>query len=135
MPHKDADKNREYQREYQKKYHATPEYKAKRRAYFLKNKQHSIETSKTYYVKNKKRLSLYYKEYNIKNHQKYCIRQWKRQGIVDEDYDSLYQCYIEEKNCWICGHDFSKYRKNLDHDHETGEARFVCCNLCNTKLL
>jgi len=131
MPYKDPVKARECD----KKRQATPEYKAMRRAYYLKNKERFIEAAKKNHEENKERNNLQHKKNRLKKHKYYCIFEWKRHGIVDEDYDSLYQCYIEEKNCWICGHDFSKYRKNLDHDHETGEARFVCCFYCNSNLL
>ena len=63
------------------------------------------------------------------------IKGWKNQGIIDDDYESLYNEFVNTKECWICGDDFSKSKKCLDHDHESGEVRYICCNNCNTHFL
>jgi hypothetical protein len=69
----------------------------------------------------------------IKSHR---IYNWKRQGIIDEDLSAVYDYYIEQTHCMIC---LKEYKNNkdrcLDHDHETGEIRYICCNKCNRHLL
>jgi hypothetical protein len=64
------------------------------------------------------------------------ISLWKSQGIIDEDLGAVYDNLIKETNCMIC---FKEYKNSkdrcLDHDHETGEIRYICCNYCNRHLL
>jgi len=108
--------------------------------------------SKRYYERNKQKCyqaSLKWKKNNpekvkisqAKTDRRPCamktrlIRCWKNQGIIDGDYESLYNEFVNTKECMICGHDFSKYKKCLDHDHDTGEVRYICCDNCNNKFL
>ena len=63
------------------------------------------------------------------------IANWKHLGIIDGDFETLYNEFVNTKECWICGHDFSKHKKCLDHDHDTGEVRYICCNNCNSHFL
>ena len=64
------------------------------------------------------------------------IYNWKFMGIIDEDLSAVYDYYIDETNCMIC---FKEYKDSqdrcLDHDHETGEIRYICCRYCNRHLL
>ena len=64
------------------------------------------------------------------------IYKWKSQGIIDEDLSAVYDYLIKETNCMIC---FKPYKDSkdrcLDHDHETGEIRYICCNNCNSNFL
>lgn len=63
------------------------------------------------------------------------LSMWKCRGVKDDDLANIYEDYLLETNCWICGHDFSKYKKCLDHCHETGEVRYICCQKCNSTIL
>tara|TARA_R110002050_G_scaffold1443_2_gene10386 strand:- start:86 stop:448 length:363 start_codon:yes stop_codon:yes gene_type:complete len=67
------------------------------------------------------------------------INSWKYRKIKDQDFSSLYDLYLNETHCWICGKEFipntMQHSKCLDHDHETGEPRFICCGYCNLKVL
>ena len=36
----------------------------------------------------------------------------------------------------ICDNEFKDSRdRHLDHDHETGEVRYICCRTCNLYIL
>jgi len=67
------------------------------------------------------------------------ISRWKEQGIIDGDYDSLYNCVNKETHCWICLKQFkSGQDKNVDHDYgitDDNNIRYICCNSCNCHLL
>ena len=64
------------------------------------------------------------------------ISLWKSQGIIDEDLGAVYEYYIKETHCMVC---FKEYKDTkdrcLDHDHETGKIRYICCRKCNTHFL
>jgi hypothetical protein len=68
----------------------------------------------------------------IKNN-KICT--WKRRGVIDNDFDSLYDNYSNATNCDRCDIVFDntikKMSKCLDHDHDTGFFRNFLCNSCN----
>ena len=77
-----------------------------------------------------------YKQTSEVYYKGYIIYNWKRIGIIDTDYDLLFEVYKKETNCWICGKEFIKrLDKHLDHDHDTGEARYVCCCSCNCQVV
>lgn len=60
------------------------------------------------------------------------ISWWKRNGVVCDDFDMLYQEYIKTTNCQHCGKEFKSTKdRHLDHNHETGEFRLIVCLKCN----
>jgi DNA-directed RNA polymerase subunit RPC12/RpoP len=84
--------------------------------------------------------SIYHYNYYRKQPQNYIIPRWKARGIMDADFPSLLEAFNEETNCQICGVEFEnsydkKRKKVLDHDHDTGEVRYICCNMCNLHIL
>jgi len=104
--------------------------------------------------KNKERLKEYQKEYREKNKEKIkesmkvhyktpagkklsTIKNWKKSGLINEDYDALYQKYIESTNCEECGCEYGKYGDGsltfrcMDHSHITGLFRNFLCQRCN----
>jgi hypothetical protein len=64
------------------------------------------------------------------------IWSWKKHGIKDEDIEAVYEVWLKETVCWICSGDMSNTKiRCLDHDHQTGEIRYICCRTCNLNLL
>ena len=125
------DKHREYNKEYNKEYRN-------------KNKDKLKEYQKEYWNKNKEKVNTQQKEYRQtpqgkKNHR---ISQWKRQGIITDDYDELYNHYLKTAYCDACKVELTYDRnptpttKCCDHDHSITDApnfRNILCNLCNIK--
>tara|TARA_R110001599_G_scaffold5223_1_gene26264 strand:+ start:82 stop:507 length:426 start_codon:yes stop_codon:yes gene_type:complete len=68
---------------------------------------------------------------NPKRMKKYKIQSWKNQGLISNDFDSIYTRYINSTNCKKCGHDYSYYKKCMDHCHITGAFRNILCHSCN----
>ena len=69
-----------------------------------------------------------------KHHKITTICKWKSRGLIYDNFDILYQHYIDCKSCEWCGKVFETNRdRNLDHDHETGAFRLVVCHRCNTR--
>ena len=147
---RNIEKCKAYQKEYQKEYRKDKEKMDKKRAYMREyNKAYSKiykerhperlkEYIKKYQLKNKDKLKAYQKTYNhtLKGKKGMRIANWKQIGIKDEDYSELYDYYIKEHKCWICNKDFKNSKaRHLDHDHETGEVRYICCVSCNTTIL
>ena len=63
------------------------------------------------------------------------IYNWKRRGVISEDFDKLYENHININNCQLCKVEFNNIIYNnkrcLDHDHATGLYRQTICNDCN----
>jgi len=59
------------------------------------------------------------------------ISSWKKQGLISNDYNKIYDLYINTTNCDLCKTDLSKVKKCLEHNHNTGEFRNIVCNRCN----
>ena len=114
--------------------------------YTEKNREKIKEQSLAYYYRNKeeinKRRKEYSHEYNKKvqnlpkNIKSSRITKWKSRGILDEDLSAVYDYLIEQTNCMICLKEYKNSKdRHLDHDHQTGEIRYICCNTCNSIFL
>ena len=163
MPFKDKDKIKEQQKiyyqenkdkikEYKKKYYQEnkekrkeqqkeykQENKDKIKEYYKKYYQENKEKRKKYLQENKDKIKEYHKEYNqtenrIKSKR---IAKWKQRGVVCDDYDKLYEIFINTTNCEKCDilltYDkvITNTTKCLDHNHQTGLFRYILCHRCN----
>ena len=116
------------------------EYK---KEWYQKNKERLKLQKKEYYQKNKEKRKAYNKAYDqtpagIKSHR---ISDWKRYGVICDDWDNLYEIYINTKNCGNCNVELTEDKittsttRCLDHSHVTHEFRAVVCNDCNLRVL
>jgi hypothetical protein len=126
------EKNKEKIKEQKKEYHE--KNKEKKKEYYEKNK----EKKKEYYEKNKEKIKEYNKEYRqteqgIKNGR---INKWKCLGVKCDDFNNLYEHYINTDKCEECNinlieGNYGSNKRVLDHDHVTGLFRNVLCHNCN----
>ena len=131
-----TEEQRKYQREYKRKNaekiknNLTDEQKEKRKEYMKK-----------YNEKKKQEKSEYYKIHNQKPEVKKArkINEWKRRGLISENYDEIYDKWFNATNCEICNVNFemssltTRKTKCMDHCHTTGQFRNIICHPCNTK--
>lgn len=143
MPYKDPEKRKEFMKQ---NYHKNKEKRLKRQKELYElNKEEILQKQKQYYHKNKETILQKQKEYKkeylkttscIKS---YRISNWKSRGVVCENFDELYDKYMNTTHCekcnieLSCGGKITNTTKCLDHSHNTGEFRNILCNLCNIK--
>ena len=64
----------------------------------------------------------------------FTIRNWKKRGIIADDYNEVYDEYLRTIQCQLCNHIFENSTERcLDHCHETGRIRNILCRPCNTR--
>ena len=62
------------------------------------------------------------------------IYNWKRSGLIYDNYDELYDVYINTMECEHCKTEFTKNNwRCMDHNHETGLFRKIICHRCNVR--
>ena len=134
----------EEKKEKKKKYYN--ENKEKIKEYYLENKEKNKKKNRLYYLENKEKSRLYYLE-NKEKIQAYSqteagkksqrITNWKKSGVIHDDFPSLYDYYINCKNCEECNVELNEFgngnHRCLDHDHTTGLFRNVLCHTCNLR--
>lgn len=63
----------------------------------------------------------------------HAARIFREFGITAEQYDALYQA--QGGKCYVCRVATGKSKKlAVDHDHETGLVRGLCCGPCNITI-
>lgn len=124
-----------------KKYHnvrnASPEGKARSKAYYAKIRQDEdrVEKKREYGRSEirKQRQREAYK--NPESKKKFKGRMLKRiYGITIEEFENMLK--LQNNTCKICPTKHLDNNKSLhvDHDHETGEIRGLLCDKCNRGL-
>ena len=130
--------------EYQKKYYQEhkQEIQEKQKKYREENKQEIQEKKKKYNEEHKEQRKEYDKIYSTTEKGKKVrkINTWKFIGVISDDYDELYDKYINATECELCKTPIIEGRgligkKCLDHNHETGEFRNILCGHCNVKIM
>jgi len=69
-------------------------------------------------------------------HKSFTIHNWKRRGLICDDYNKLYEKVMNTEKCEKCSIHFSdnpKSKRCMDHDHKTGLFRYTLCNSCNSQ--
>ena len=111
--------------------------------YYHQNPEYYKQIKKEWNKENKKYIcayNLYYKhlkytpqEYKQKFQKSISINSWSHRTMATCGYtcDEIYDMYINTKECFYCGADFTNRKKNLDHDHKTNRIRAVLCSSCN----
>ena len=116
MPVKWKDNHKEYMREYYRK--NKEKHNAEMKVWRDKNKDYQVEYRKTD------------KGYKITT-----ISCWKSQYKIncDEEWDEVFEWWLNAKTCDICDKEFTKGNKCLDHDHhlEGYNVRGILCQRCN----
>ena len=138
-----SEEKKQKRRETQKLYREKNKEKIKeyRRLYKEKNKEKIKESNRLYRENNKEKVKESERVYSqtekgIKTHR---IKNWKKRGVISEDFDELYNQYLRTSYCDICKVELTYDKQNtcttkcLDHCHVTGEVRNILCQSCNTK--
>ena len=57
---------------------------------------------------------------------------WIKNGLIMDNFDEIYQEYIYQPNCELCGKTFETSQdRQMEHNHKTGEFRNIVCRRCN----
>ena len=140
MPYKDPEVAKQKKHEYYIKNKA--EINAKNKINADKNKDAKREYDKLYRERNKEIRTQQDKDYakTDKGKRVRKINTWKHLGIINDDFDALYDKYINTNECELCKISITEGqgligKKHLDHDHETKLFRNILCGYCNINVL
>ncbi len=104
-------------------------YIERARKRYQENTEQIKENFRTYQKNNKEKLKAYKQTENAKK--LYRMNRWRKYG-VNNVTDELYDYFMNCDKCEACGCEFTDtYNKCLDHDHDTGDFRYVLCRECN----
>jgi hypothetical protein len=104
--------------------------------YRKKNKERIAESKRLYREKNKEKISEYNKQYfskyKIDKEKEITISHWRSMGVIEDDYEKIYDIWCNTNKCQKCNNEIIGYNKCLDHCHKTGKFRKILCRSCNT---
>tara|TARA_R110000764_G_scaffold75354_1_gene152208 strand:- start:221 stop:643 length:423 start_codon:yes stop_codon:yes gene_type:complete len=121
----------------------------KKKEYYQNNKEKIAEMKREWNEKNKEKVAENKREYNQNNKEHIAemkreyrltpackksmmMSKWRKRGVINVT-DEMYNHYIATTHCECCLKEFSSScDRHLDHDHVTGEYRWVICCSCNT---
>ena len=73
-----------------------------------------------------------FKLYN--NHKALTRCNWKKAGLIMDNFEEVYNKYIYATHCQLCNKEFTNTRdRQMEHCHVTGQFRNIVCNQCNQK--
>lgn len=98
------------------------ERKAKRQAYYQKNRDHILARVKKYSTIRPQRTAEYQRWGNIKN----------KYGITRMEWEAMFAA--QGHKCAICPFAGDMKKFHTDHCHATGKVRGILCNGCNTAI-
>jgi len=59
--------------------------------------------------------------------------QWRKMGLITDNFDEIYNRYIYSSQCEKCETPYKNSRdRHMDHCHINGEFRNILCKKCNT---
>tara|TARA_R110001583_G_scaffold16244_5_gene66552 strand:- start:850 stop:1185 length:336 start_codon:yes stop_codon:yes gene_type:complete len=99
-----------------------------------KDKEEYNKNQRKRYEKNKEKRKEYHKIYHKTpaGKKSHTMASWRSAGVINVT-DEMYNHYIATTHCECCLKQFSSSKnRHLDHDHESGEYRWVICGSCNT---
>jgi len=106
------------------------------KAYYQANKEEQKASSRAYYQTNKEKLQEVKKVYRQTPNGKKStiICKWKHSDLLHEDYNQLYESYLQSTHCAVCKSEYKdSFDRCMDHDHETGLFRQFLCRACNIR--
>ena len=115
------------------------EWRTNHKEYFREYRKNNVEYFKEYSMQFRQNNPEYFRNYfrSEYGHKRHSILNWRRVGMVADNWEEVYDYYIMATNCEYCDVELSGGRsnkgKNLDHDHTTGEIRGILCKVCNLR--
>jgi len=141
----------EYRKQYLREYARAhrEQTNASKQRWREKNRQHTRDYARDYYSKNKEQYAAKYEENkeekaeksrayhaSAQGKKKHQISYWKRRGLIHDDFDSLYDEYINKRECDKCGEEFGQRGDGtgtyicIAQKFGTKEVESVCCYKC-----
>jgi len=129
--------NKEKVKEYRKNYNENNRDKLNERQkeLYKKDPEKIQKNNKKWRDNNPEKVKAYQESDLYKKQSK--IARWKHQGIIHDDWENIYDIYMDTNNCDYCKKQFKNtLERNLDHNHnitESNNIRGILCRQCNLK--
>jgi len=130
--------DKEKKRIYDKKYNQSEKGKEVRQKYRQSEKGKEVRQKYNQKYRQSEKAKEAKQKYNQTEKGKKANRiyAWKQMKVICDDWDALYEYYV---NCWECENcgveliegNYGNNKKCLDHCHITGLFRNVLCHSCN----